>query len=850
MYRKIFLLVLCLVFAGTARLDGAPLELVTDGKSPYRIVVSARASGSEKHGAAELSAFLKKMSGADIPVVTDTDAPKGPMILVGRSAKLDELGIKIPWKDLGDEGYVIRTAPPHLVLAGGRVRGAMYACYGLLEDHLGCHWLLPGVDYIPRRKTIRVGPLDETVKPAFEYRHVYNINVRDALWCVRNRLNDVHPSATIPPAMGGQLTYRPFVHSFFNFLPPRRYFKDHPEFFSEINGVRVAENGQLCLSNPHVLDIVTEGVLRLLRKHPEVKIVSVSQMDWGGYCTCGKCRALDEREGTPAASIIRFVNRVAERVEKEFPNVAIDTLAYQYSLKAPKTIRPRRNVIVRVCSIKCCFSHPLEKECTPETKAFVRALKDWAKLTDRIYVWNYNINFSYPWQPHPNFNVLGPNARFFRDNNVKGVFEESGGSAMPKLTALGHLRAYVMAKHLWKPDYDDARAVSEFLAGYYGPAAGCIDDYMKLIHEAARKTGAHLPCHGNYRAPYISDEQIEQAQAIFDRAEKAAAADTTLLTRVRLERLSLDWLTIFRAAVPYTLKGNRMVRDVKVSEGLKATAARFFATVESAGPKTLGEKAYKAALEMKKNKFNFDKTIPVVRLSGGGVKLIVIPELGGRIWSIVDAAGGADLAHRIAPESPRYLTAGGLTDWLESPVRGLGPKAPFTVVSREEDADGVSLTLSSALTEDLLMRRTIRIDEKARARFTVTSSVTNRGKKARTVCFRTHPELSIAAGGELELYVASPDGSWEKRDIEPFIKRRNTWFAGAGLPAGAWALFAPGKKLGLLVRFRVEQVPRTLLYADAGTVQTLELYSRERKLKPGESVSVEAAYEIIHQPPK
>jgi len=539
MLRKIVLCALVAVMAGC----GAQTELVTGGKSAYHIVISEQASATEKHGARELSAFLKEMSGAQIPVVTDEAAPDSPMILVGRSKKLDSLQLDIPWKKLGDEGYVIRTAGPHLALAGSRVRGAMYACYGLLEDHLGCRFLLPGVNSIPHKETILVGPLDETVIPDFEYRHVYNINVRDALWCVRNRMNDVHRDGAIPASMGGQVTYRPFVHSFFSFAPPEKYFKKHPEYYSEIRGVRIADHGQLCLSNPDVLRIVTGKVLNSLRRHPEVKIVSLSQMDWGGFCTCKRCRELDQREGSPAASIISFVNKVAESVEKEFPDVAIDTLAYQYSLKAPKTIKPRHNVIVRVCSIKCCFSHPLREQCTPKTADFVKALRDWSRLTDRIYVWNYNINFSYPWQPHPNLYVIGPNARFFRDNNVKGVFEESGGSGMPKLTVLGHLRSYVLAKHLWNPDCSTDRAIGDFLEGYYGQAAPEIRDYITLIHDRARKARIHLPCHGVPGAPYLRDADIRNAQGMFDRAEIAVANQPDRLMRVRLERLSLDWLS-------------------------------------------------------------------------------------------------------------------------------------------------------------------------------------------------------------------------------------------------------------------------------------------------------------------
>ena len=86
---------------------------------------------------------------------------------------------------------------------------------------------------------------------------------------------------------------------------------------------------------------------------------SVSQNDWYNYCQCPACKAIDDREGSPAGTMITFVNQVADAIREDCPDVLIHTFAYQYTRKAPKFVRPRPNVIVRLCSIECCFSHPL-----------------------------------------------------------------------------------------------------------------------------------------------------------------------------------------------------------------------------------------------------------------------------------------------------------------------------------------------------------------------------------------------------------------------------------------------------------------------------------------------------------
>jgi len=85
-------------------------------------------------------------------------------------------------------------------------------------------------------------------------------------------------------------------------------------------------------------------------------MISISQNDWHGYCECEKCKTLDEQEGTHAGALIHFINAVAEEVEKEFPDILIETLAYQYTRVPPKHVRPRRNVVIRLCSIECAFA--------------------------------------------------------------------------------------------------------------------------------------------------------------------------------------------------------------------------------------------------------------------------------------------------------------------------------------------------------------------------------------------------------------------------------------------------------------------------------------------------------------
>ena len=45
--------------------------------------------------------------------------------------------------------------------------------------------------------------------------------------------------------------------------------------------------------------------------------------------------AIINAEGTPGGALYRAVNKVADGLKDEFPNVAVDTLAYQWGRPAP-----------------------------------------------------------------------------------------------------------------------------------------------------------------------------------------------------------------------------------------------------------------------------------------------------------------------------------------------------------------------------------------------------------------------------------------------------------------------------------------------------------------------------------
>jgi len=537
-----------LILANSAlAVQASPAELVLaeNGRSAYQIVLPQNASPAVKHGAEELQMFLQQMSGAKLPIVDDRE-PLGPKeIVLGRNAHLEKLGVTIDFASLGKEGYVIRTVGEHLVIAGGPVRGAMYGIYGLLEDHLGCRWFATDVSRIPKSARLAIGPLDERQVPVLEYREPYVFDCRDGDWCARNRMNST--AGRLEEKHGGKILFGDgfFCHTFNRLVPPEKYFAAHPEYFSLIKGTRQKTDCQLCCTNPAVIRLCVEGVREAMRQQPAATVFSVSQNDGAPPCECANCQALARREGSQIAPVLALVNAVAEGVEKEFPDKIVETLAYSWGQHPPRHLRPRPNVVVRLCSGNCCFTHPLATCDHPESRAFRADIEGWAKVATRLWVWDYTTVFPHYLLPFPNQRILGANIRYFVAHNVRGIFEEDTvDTADSELAALG---GYVMAKCLWNPACNADRAIDEFLAAYYGQAAAPIGAYLDLLHGYAKRTHTHATCGSGLDSPHLNDDLLTQASALWQEAEKRVAGQPDVLHRVKVSRMSVDYAILERA---------------------------------------------------------------------------------------------------------------------------------------------------------------------------------------------------------------------------------------------------------------------------------------------------------------
>ncbi len=488
-----------------------------------RITVPTTPGAAVRAAAEELSEYLTAMTGVAVPVAESPSAAAegGFLLRVDNTLPADALRITVK------DGMTC--------LAGGNGRGVLYAAYRLLE-HLGCRFYAEDTEVIPTLSPADVaaalpdGLCVEEQSP-FEFRDLYWIGTYRPDFAVKLRVNAGKAGGgshkrDIPNEWGGCIGYAGphFVHTFERLVPAEEFFASHPEYFSMIGGERTAKHlySQLCLSNPDVLNLVIERVKGWLRENPRAGIVSVSQNDsfvLESYCTCPACAAVDAEEGSPAGSLIRFVNAVAEAIEPEFPQVAVDTLAYQYSTVPPRLTKPRHNVMVRMCT-GGCSSHTIS-ECVRNagTKS---CIEGWAKICDRLYIWDYTTDFAQYLNPFPNLRTLRDNARYFAAHSVKGVFEQ-GNYQEGKSGEFGELRAFMLAKSLWNPD--ETPDTEGFMEAYYGGGAPFVKQYLDFMHDKVKDVHFNLVISAaDLWSGRVSDEELAMLDRLWVQAYNAALA--------------------------------------------------------------------------------------------------------------------------------------------------------------------------------------------------------------------------------------------------------------------------------------------------------------------------------------
>ncbi len=549
------------VFCGCAAAVTA-MEISRAQVNSVKIHVAADASSVEQYAAGELQRFLEASTGTALGIVRTPWAGRSS-IHVGASEVVRKLLPEVDFDAMEpDEILIRRLASDDLVIAGGSPRGTLYAVYTFLEDFAGIRFWSPTETDIPHRDRITVADVDIRYRPVITARDTFTHSMLLHPEFAARLKNNGDGSGMAMAPYGGNVEIIGLVHTFDRYIPAARYLDAHPEWFSLVDGKRVGGQhvGQLCLTNEAMRQELTANMLEILRRHPDPRIIDLSQNDGGsGLCECAACQEVIAAEGAPSGLLLRFVNRVAEDIRREFPGVKVMTLAYFFTADPPRLTRPADNVIVRLCTPECTLSYPLD---SGQNDRFRRQLRAWGDIAAELAVWHYQINFSAYLLPFPNIRHFGDDIRFLAQNRVKSILLQNDYGSGGVAGDLMALRTWINAKLLWNPELDARQLLEEFTSGYYGPAAGPrMLEYIDFLEGVEAVNGGRLDFLAGGPSDWLSHADLARAEALMEQALAAAEGQPEYRRRVEIAALSVKmawlnryhWILLFQELPPEEL---------------------------------------------------------------------------------------------------------------------------------------------------------------------------------------------------------------------------------------------------------------------------------------------------------
>lgn len=487
----------------------------------------------ECFGAVDLKKHLERLAPSAAFSLCSRIPDTGDGIVIGRLA-VERLNLLSDQpEELLEEEFVIETTAVKgrtlNLLAAGSGRASLYAVSAYLEA-LGIRWYSPGPDGVcyaddSRKDTccpdgkggqqhpFSLPSLSLREAPGFKTRACYSELVDDSDeefldWMMHNRLNFVyfeqyrHPEQLkkrgLQICMGG--------HSMLSrFLPPSKYYAQHPDWFGLINGKRSANVGQgdvegfgdnFCTSNPEAVKELCSNIVDALAKGSLswADYLNFWMLDNGAWCQCEACKEI----GNPSARLCMLVYRLNRTIQSARKSgrlnrdVKILFPAYHETLEIPNRTLPDdfdyEHCIATYFPIERCYVHDLDDPCCTETnRTLYQRLCSWTSDPGRTYRGELAVGEYY-------------NVGAFAAASVS--FSSRMAHDIPLYHRLGvrhmyymHMTSgdwgtltptnYLFYSLLWNPEADVEGLMEEFFTSYYGECAEIMKDFYNRLEKAS-----------------------------------------------------------------------------------------------------------------------------------------------------------------------------------------------------------------------------------------------------------------------------------------------------------------------------------------------------------------------------
>jgi len=557
---------------------------VKDGKPLGSIHIPAWAQPHEVFAAEELARYVKKSTGAELPVVRGLRrVRKGSFVLADLSHPASPALLP---KRIGDglryDGFRTRTVNGVLYIVSNEAGGVVFGVYEYLRRYVGCCFLDRGEagENVPRRRGISHADVNVLDNPRIWYRglqtwpepkHILGDRVD---WMAKNGLShllvDTHRSPAAPHSFTWEDDCRDWIipelrkrglklalehHNFQLLLPHHQYASERPDFYARINGKR-GPAGQLhwCVANEELVETAAHQMIRLVRENPEVDAVQFWPEDGlGPACECSRCRALDDPRDRDAtdwdhlygqpdgrrgdrAKMRRYLylaNAVAERLAAVYPKVRLNVLAYADLADPPVDAVVHPNIIICLAIYWRCSHHNLFDAKCRINRNFQKCIEEWLKVipAESLIFYDYYMGmFCWSCLPWPILTNLFPEWEVQAELGLGGAHIQSHTNHLG-VYGVNYL-AFARLGRADPPTFD------EFLGSYchyfFGPAAKSMEAVYRVWEDCMQTGGHHRPSPTLFARKLFTEASVK---ACLRHVAKALKATGDPIYRRRIERV-------------------------------------------------------------------------------------------------------------------------------------------------------------------------------------------------------------------------------------------------------------------------------------------------------------------------
>lgn len=572
------LLCLMLVSAVADPRSSENVELVRDGQAVARVYIAktvppdpaaegaggkgTKSAPSRRAAAVEdLNYHLRKMSGADLPVIY-TDDPsiiKGPAIVLGRLAL--ELGASPQKTSESREGFRLLTRDGLILIGGESEDAESHGIYELLR-RLGCDWVMPGTigEIIPHRSTVSVPRLDESQAPDFSMRRLWYRGGRRLVTELESQQFD----RWLARQKGGRWEHpasRSGGHVWDRFIKRHQdEFERDPTMYAltrASDGTLKREGPQLESTHPRVIELFVEEIRAAYRKNIAAgRWTRRTQAGFGigpadglDYSVSAESIAagsgrIDPIMGEPDRTdlLVLLGNQILERVQNDYPNAYVGFYSYSAHADYPMRYKPHPNIVIIFAPINFSRFHGA-LDPRSKTQSYYRGVvEQWAKLSreqGNVLIYRgYNWNLADNMLPFSKVGIWGEELPFYRRNGVISLNVEA-----TKAWSVNGPSDYVFMRLAWDSGLNWPDLLTEYCRKAFGPAAVPMEQYFLRIIKRQSAAGQEA---GSYHAYHlIYDEAwIRESRSLIDEALTAAKASEDRL-RVSAFAAGLEALRLY-----------------------------------------------------------------------------------------------------------------------------------------------------------------------------------------------------------------------------------------------------------------------------------------------------------------